>query len=164
LNDGCTEEQFRLVIDNRCSAWLGDAKMSAYLRPSTLFNATNFVNYLEDATRSSGGTNNGTVYDVQLSDERKKSYDKAWAKILELYPKTAASVRFFTASEYIAFYAEQPSFSPKIWEKYQGDFRASKTRQALTELENSSSKSKLAPAGLCDYLIQWFLDERDGKH
>ncbi len=33
------------MIANRCLAWVGDSKMDEYLRPKTLFNATNFANY-----------------------------------------------------------------------------------------------------------------------
>lgn len=164
LNDGCTEEQMKLVIDNRCSNWLGDAKMQEYLRPSTLFSQTNFVNYLEEATRSSGGTQNGPVYDIHLSNEREKSYKGFWEKTVETLPNIAKSVRFFTASEYVGFFADEPAFSPKIWSKYQGDMRRSKIRQALTTLENDPQRNRTAPTGLCDYLKKWFIDERDGNH
>lgn len=164
LNEGYTEEQLKTVIDNRCSNWLGDTKMSEFLRPKTLFNATNFVNYLEDATRSSGGAKNGPVYDTHLPNGTEKGYNVFWGKITEEFPNIAKSIRFFTASEYLGFFADEPTFSPKIWSKYQGDMRKSKIRQALTSLENDSQRSRTAPTGLCDYLKQWFIDERDGKH
>jgi uncharacterized phage protein (TIGR02220 family) len=35
----------KAVIDDRCSAWLGDKKMEEYLRPATLFNAQKFASY-----------------------------------------------------------------------------------------------------------------------
>lgn len=54
LNEGRTIEDFKKVIDKKCAQWLIDEKMISYLRPSTLFNATNFENYLnEPEARSS---------------------------------------------------------------------------------------------------------------
>lgn len=47
LNEGYTVEDFRTVIDNKCSEWLEDEKMQKYLRPSTLF-GTKFENYLQE--------------------------------------------------------------------------------------------------------------------
>lgn len=164
LNEGYTEEQLKKVVDNRCSSWLGDTKMSEFLRPKTLFNATNFVNYLEEATRSSGGTQNGPVYDTHLSNDREKAYQGFWEKTTETFPNIAKHVRFFTASEYLGFFADEPTFSPKIWSKYQGDMRKSKIRQALMALENDPQRNRIAPTGLCDYLKKWFIDERDGNH
>lgn len=46
LRDGHSEVELRRVIDMKCTEWLDDAHMRKYLRPSTLFNAKNFVNYL----------------------------------------------------------------------------------------------------------------------
>lgn len=45
LKEGFSLEQCKAVIDAKCRAWESDAKMSAYLRPKTLFNATNFAQY-----------------------------------------------------------------------------------------------------------------------
>ncbi len=45
LNDGFTEKDFQIVIDNKCSQWLNDPKMNEYLRPITLF-GTKFESYL----------------------------------------------------------------------------------------------------------------------
>lgn len=53
-----TAEEIRAVIDDRVSAWKGDAKMSAYLRPETLFNATKFAGYLGQL----GGTSNAPAW------------------------------------------------------------------------------------------------------
>lgn len=46
LRDGHSEADLWRVVDMKCAEWLGDMRMQKYLRPSTLFNATNFVNYL----------------------------------------------------------------------------------------------------------------------
>lgn len=37
LKEGWTVQEFKTAIDNMCSEWLTDPKMSAYLRPETLF-------------------------------------------------------------------------------------------------------------------------------
>lgn len=44
--EGRTLEQFRKVVDVKVGEWFTDEKMSKFLRPSTLFNRTNFENYL----------------------------------------------------------------------------------------------------------------------
>lgn len=45
VEQGSTLEDLRAVIAKKCREWGGDEKMSQYLRPKTLFNATNFANY-----------------------------------------------------------------------------------------------------------------------
>ena len=45
LKDGATVTTCRQVIARKCRDWLSDPKMSAYLRPATLFNATKFAQY-----------------------------------------------------------------------------------------------------------------------
>ena len=46
LKEGATETQLRQVIAKKCREWGPDEKMADYLRPKTLFNATNFANYV----------------------------------------------------------------------------------------------------------------------
>lgn len=46
LNEGFTKNDFKIVIDNKCSSWL-DNEMSKYLRPETLF-GTKFESYLNE--------------------------------------------------------------------------------------------------------------------
>jgi uncharacterized phage protein (TIGR02220 family) len=45
LKDGTSVDDIRAVIAKKCREWLPDEKMAEYLRPKTLFNATNFANY-----------------------------------------------------------------------------------------------------------------------
>ena len=45
LDEGYSKEDIIKVIDAKCIAWLGDNKMSAYLRPETLFNRTKLAQY-----------------------------------------------------------------------------------------------------------------------
>lgn len=44
------EQTLRQVVAKKCREWGKDEKMSEYLRPKTLFNATNFANYAGEIT------------------------------------------------------------------------------------------------------------------
>lgn len=46
LKEGYTPKQVRQVIAKKCAEWETDEKMAMYLRPKTLFNRTNFANYV----------------------------------------------------------------------------------------------------------------------
>lgn len=46
FNEGRTLEDFKKVIDSKCEQWEKDPKMVEFLRPKTLFNATNFESYV----------------------------------------------------------------------------------------------------------------------
>ncbi|AOV07369.1 conserved phage C-terminal domain-containing protein [Sporosarcina ureilytica] len=48
LREGYELDDFKNVIDYKVTEWLHNAHWNKYLRPSTLFNATNFENYLEE--------------------------------------------------------------------------------------------------------------------
>lgn len=48
VKEGYTQQDFIQVIDLKVSQWNNDPKYHAYLRPSTLFNPTNFENYLNE--------------------------------------------------------------------------------------------------------------------
>lgn len=54
LKEGFVLEDFEKVVSFKCKQWLSDKKMSAYLRPETLF-GTKFEGYLNEAKR--GGEN-----------------------------------------------------------------------------------------------------------
>jgi uncharacterized phage protein (TIGR02220 family) len=45
LKEGATVEDCRAVVAKKCREWSADEKMSEYLRPATLFNATKFAQY-----------------------------------------------------------------------------------------------------------------------
>ena len=57
LSDGFTVDDFKTVIDKKCSEWIGDPKMEKYLRPETLF-GTKFEGYL-NAKTTGRNENNG---------------------------------------------------------------------------------------------------------
>ncbi len=48
FNEGRTVKDFIEVMDKKLKDWLTDGRMVRYLRPSTLFNRTNFENYLNE--------------------------------------------------------------------------------------------------------------------
>lgn len=48
LRDGYTLEDFKNVINIKIKSWLNNPEMNKYLRPSTLFSATNFESYLNE--------------------------------------------------------------------------------------------------------------------
>ena len=45
MREGATVEQLKAVIDAKVAEWGFDSKMSAYLRPETLFGATKYAQY-----------------------------------------------------------------------------------------------------------------------
>lgn len=49
LSEGFTVDDFKLVINTKASKWENDPKMRDYLRPKTLFSATNFESYLNES-------------------------------------------------------------------------------------------------------------------
>ena len=53
INEGRTLKDFECVIDKKAAAWLTDEKMMMYLRPKTLFSATNFESYLNEPINQS---------------------------------------------------------------------------------------------------------------
>lgn len=62
MNEGFTEDDFKKVIDNMCSKWLG-TDMAQYLRPETLF-GNKFEGYLNIKVTSTG------------KEAKKKAYTK----------------------------------------------------------------------------------------
>jgi uncharacterized phage protein (TIGR02220 family) len=45
LREGASVDDLRAVVAKKCRDWGGDPKMNEYLRPKTLFNATNYAQY-----------------------------------------------------------------------------------------------------------------------
>lgn len=46
LKEGATVDEMKRVIDAKCAEWLNDSRMKKYLRPITLFAASNYDNYV----------------------------------------------------------------------------------------------------------------------
>lgn len=51
LKEGRTTDEFKIVIKDRCKRWMGNAAMSEYLRPETLF-GNKFDGYYNEALRA----------------------------------------------------------------------------------------------------------------
>lgn len=52
ISDGFALDDFKKVIDIKAEQWLNNKKMSAYLRPETLFAAAHFESYLNEARKA----------------------------------------------------------------------------------------------------------------
>ena len=52
LKEGATLDQCKAVVDAKAREWLNDPKMVKYLRPKTIFNATNFAQYAGELSDS----------------------------------------------------------------------------------------------------------------
>lgn len=52
FGEGNKLEDFKTVIDFKVSQWKDDEKMSAYIRPDTLFSASHFDSYLQEAKKT----------------------------------------------------------------------------------------------------------------
>lgn len=61
LKEGATPEDCRKVIDAKVTVWLGEPKWAQYLRPKTLFNATNFAQYVGELGASGAAQPAGGV-------------------------------------------------------------------------------------------------------
>lgn len=63
LNEGFNLDDFKKVIDIKCTQWLGDEKMEQYLRPETLF-GTKFESYLNTKVNQKEKKASGEEYDL----------------------------------------------------------------------------------------------------
>lgn len=65
ISEGYTVEDFKKVIVKKCREWKDDSKMSAYLRPSTLFAPSHFDEYLnapEGTTNALSGKDSKYIF------------------------------------------------------------------------------------------------------
>lgn len=67
LAEGFKLEDFRTVIDKKCAEWLGDPKMSQYLRPETLF-GPKFEGYLNARVNKQASRTGANG--IAISDEK----------------------------------------------------------------------------------------------
>lgn len=61
-------DSLKLVVSNRYEEWKDDSYMNKYLRPSTLFNASKFPIYLEEAQRTKKGEGILNAAKIGLND------------------------------------------------------------------------------------------------
>lgn len=73
LKEGYSVDDFKKVIDVKCSQWLNDCKMTGYLRPETLF-GTKFEGYLQEKIKVTGAKtiNDETEEQKRKNEERTK--------------------------------------------------------------------------------------------
>lgn len=74
VNEGYTQEDFVRVIDHKVTQWINNAEFQAYLRPSTLFNATNFENYLNEQVITSRPVENESDESFELDFNAGEDY------------------------------------------------------------------------------------------
>lgn len=70
-------DNVKLVISNRYAVWKDDSFMSKYLRPSTIFNASKFSIYFEEAKRTRVGESFLNVTKLGLNDGDVITYEIA---------------------------------------------------------------------------------------
>lgn len=61
LREGATLDTCKQVVQRKVAEWHGDSKMSGYLRPETLFNATKFAQYAGELGTSPAGEVEGAA-------------------------------------------------------------------------------------------------------
>lgn len=81
LREGFTIDDFKKVIDLKTAQWKQDEKMSAYLRPETLFAAKHFESYLNENTLPIH-TNYSSKNRFNNFPQRKYDYDDLEKKAL----------------------------------------------------------------------------------
>jgi predicted phage replisome organizer/uncharacterized phage protein (TIGR02220 family) len=77
LDEGYSVEDFYSVIDVKCSQWLEDSKMSAYLRPETLFAPGHFEAYLNEAPKKAKIKQPEVVIDPE-EEARQKAWEEGF--------------------------------------------------------------------------------------
>jgi uncharacterized phage protein (TIGR02220 family) len=105
LKDGYTVDDFKKVIDFKTAKWLGDEKMSEYLRPSTLFTPKNFDQYLNAPSSAAAANTDAALKDLPgLDEESAAQYGRFIMHIQEHYPALWRSAcRVFSQSEYFDY-------------------------------------------------------------
>lgn len=68
LSENFTVDDFKRVIDIKTEQWLNDKKMSAYLRPETLFAASHFESYLNEARQTVKGSKHPGISEMMARE------------------------------------------------------------------------------------------------
>jgi uncharacterized phage protein (TIGR02220 family) len=72
VNDGFALDDFKTVIDKKCTTWLHDEKMCKFLRPETLF-GTKFESYLNEKISKKQDYNQRTYTAEHFEKDREES-------------------------------------------------------------------------------------------
>lgn len=71
LKEDFTLEDFKQVIDKKCSEWLNDPKMNTYLRPETLF-GSKFESYLQQESKTNTPNWVGKTYEQDIATKEEQ--------------------------------------------------------------------------------------------
>lgn len=127
--EGYTLADFKTVIDVKCAEWLKDVKMRKFLRPSTLFNATHFPEYLNQRTIDASAANEHEgANEVTPYDDKYNAY-LTWCK--RHTPGIIDNVKHLSKTQYIQFvermfHQHAPEFS--------GEFNSKRLTKAHNEM------------------------------
>lgn len=81
LKEGFTVDEFKIVIDKKCTDWLNNRDMAQYLRPETLF-GNKFESYLNAKATPQNNRNNSSnhqsAYCAPVADDEKPSCSFGW--------------------------------------------------------------------------------------
>jgi uncharacterized phage protein (TIGR02220 family) len=95
VKEGYTLEDFKKVIDIKCTWWLDDADNNKWLRPSTLF-GNKFDEYLNEQPKTEDA-NNKIIHTKFKKDEPWKNFDQR--KYTDEYWRYMENKRFMTEDE-----------------------------------------------------------------
>jgi uncharacterized phage protein (TIGR02220 family) len=138
--EGYTLEDFQKVIDTKVADWLHDAKMRKFLRPSTLFNATHFPEYLNERRIDQAVTQAHEAHDVQTPYD--DSYNKylSWCK--NTYPAIINHVKHLSKSQFIEFRERKFHKEAKNFQEAFNFKRLDKSHREMAEVASEREKYK----------------------
>ena len=140
LKEGYTVEDCKQVIDTKVSQWLNDKEMRRYLRPSTLFSATHFPEYLNERRIDQAVTQAHEAHDVQTPHD--ESYNKylRWCK--NTYPAIIDHVKHLSKAQFIEFRERKFHKEAKNFQEAFNFKRLDKSHREMAEVAAEREKYK----------------------
>jgi uncharacterized phage protein (TIGR02220 family) len=138
--EGYTLEDFQKVIDTKVADWLHDAKMRKFLRPSTLFNATHFPEYLNERRIDQAVTQAHEAHDVETPYD--ESYNKylSWCK--NTYPAIIDHVKHLSKAQFVEFRERKFHKEAKNFQEAFNFKRLDKSHREMAEVASEREKYK----------------------
>ena len=138
--EGYTLADFQKVIDTKVADWLQDAKMRKFLRPSTLFNASHFPEYLNERRIDQAVTQAHEAHDVQTPHD--ESYNKylRWCK--NTYPAIIDHVKHLSKAQFIEFRERKFHKEAKNFQEAFNFKRLDKSHREMAEVAAEREKYK----------------------
>ncbi len=142
MQEGYTIDDFKAVIDCKSAQWKGDAEMSRYLRPETLFCLKHFESYLNELKTQAAANTDAALKDMpEATSEQAEQYAKFVFYLQEKFPALwRSNCRLFSMSEYFD-YMENKSLPGVVYNMSPNEKRAHLTR-ILTTLATNEQKRK----------------------